>query len=257
MDEVTEKTKESEEMKGGAASLQCAPRETPTEEPPYTPPEEILGYRFRDASLLATALTAPAYRMMFPDSQDNQRLEFLGDAVLGLLAADALYRECPDSPEGGLTVRRCHMVSTAALCAAAQRHNLAPLLRRNKGAKELAPNAHTLADAVEAILGAVWLDGGLEAARGVFDVLGVKANAESGDWRENPKGELQKRAQALHPNNHPLYTTLSVSGSSHEPLFTVRVEVHGAGSAEGAARSRKEAESAAAANLLKSMKALK
>lgn len=215
-----------------------------------SPPAEILGYTFANPALLGTALTTPAYRMMSPDSEDNQRLEFLGDAVLGLLAADALYRECPDTPEGGLTVRRCHMVSTGALCAAAQRHNLAPLLRRNKGAKELRPNSHTLADAVEAILGAVWLDGGLEAARRVFNKLGVEANAESGDWSANPKGELQKRSQALHPNCHPQYTTLSVGGSSHEPLFTVRVEVKGVGSAEGSARSRKEAEAVAASKLL-------
>lgn len=213
-------------------------------------PTAILGYTFANPALLATALTTPAYRMMFPDSEDNQRLEFLGDAVLGLLSADALYRECPGEPEGRLTVRRCHMVSTGALCAAAQRHNLAPLLRRNKGAKELRPNSHTLADAVEAILGAVWLDGGLEAARSVFDRLGVEANAESGDWSANPKGELQKRSQALHPNCHPVYTTISVGGSSHEPVFTVRVEVNGMGHAEGSARSRKEAEAAAAAKLL-------
>lgn len=213
-------------------------------------PTEILGYTFKDPTLLATALTTPAYRMMFPDSQDNQRLEFLGDAVLGLLAADTLYRECPDAPEGGLTVRRCHMVSTGALCAAANRRNLAPLLRRNKGAKELRPNSHTLADAVEAILGAVWLDGGLEAARMVFNALGVEANAETGDWSVNPKGELQKRAQALRPKSYPVYTTLSVGGSSHEPVFNVRVEVRGVGSAEGSARSRKEAEFAAAAKLL-------
>lgn len=217
-------------------------------------PKEIFGYTFKNPAFLATALTTPAYRMMFPDSEDNQRLEFLGDAVLGLLAADALYRECPDTPEGGLTVRRCHMVSTGALCAAAQRLNLAPLLRRNKGAKELRPNSHTLADAVEAIIGAAWLDGGLEAARTIFDALGVKANAESGDWSVNPKGELQKRSQELHPNCHPVYSTLSIGGSSHEPLFTVRVEVNGVGCAEGSARSRKEAEAAAAAKLLEKMR---
>ncbi len=241
MEKEEEKEKEEKGEVGTAAAAEAA----------YAPPGEILGYRFANPGLLAMALTTPAYRMMFPDSPDNQRLEFLGDAVLGLLAADALYRECPRSPEGRLTIQRCHMVSTGALCAAAQRHNLAPLLRRNKGAKELSPNAHTLADAVEAILGAAWLDGGLDAARRVFNALGLEANAESGEWSVNPKGELQKRAQALHPNNHPLYTTLSVTGSSHEPVFTVRVEVHGAGSAEGSARSRKEAEAAAAANLLR------
>ena len=214
------------------------------------PPVEIFGYRFSDQSLLAKALTTPAYRMVCPDAQDNQRLEFLGDAVLGLLAADTLYRECPESPEGGLTVRRCHMVSTAALCAAAKRKDLAPLLRRNKGAKELDLNSHTLADAVEAVIGAAWLDGGLDAARTVFNALELEANAESGNWSANPKGELQRRAQALRPKRHPEYITLSVGGSSHEPVFTVRVEVKDVGFADAKARSRKEAESAAAAELL-------
>ena len=214
---------------------------------------EIFGYRFKNPALLEEALTTPSYRMTCPSATDNQRLEFLGDAVLGLLAADRLYTERPLDSEGPLTVRRTHMVSSAALCEAAARHGLAALLRRNKGAGEIARNAKTLADAIEAILGAAWLDGGLAAAKAVFEALGLDVNAEGGAWSDNPKGDLQIRAQAMNPPRHPEYALLNVTGKAHEPLFTVRVSVPGVGSAQGQAHSRKEAESEAAAKLLSAL----
>ncbi len=210
----------------------------------------IFGYTFRNKALLEEALTTPSYRMTNPGATDNQRLEFLGDAVLGFLAAENLYAARPHDSEGELTVRRTHMVSTAPLCEAAARVDLAPLLKRNRGAGELPKNAKTLADAIEAILGAAWLDGGLPAARTIFAALALDVNAEIGAWRVNPKGDLQVRAQAMTPPQRPTYTLLGVSGKAHDPLFTVRVTVKGLGSAEGQAHSRKEAESAAAEKLL-------
>lgn len=209
--------------------------------------EEIFGYAFANADLLEEALTTPSYRMTNPGAKDNQRLEFLGDAVLGLLAADRLYAEYPGDPEGPLTVKRTHMVSAAALCEAAVRHGLADRLRRNAGAADLPRNSKTLADAVEAVIGAAWLDGGLPAARAVFGVLGLDAEGPAAD---NPKGELQILAQAMVPPRHPEYTLLNVTGKAHEPLFSVRVEVQGIGSATAAAGSRREAEALAAAELL-------
>ncbi|MBR0196692.1 MAG: ribonuclease III [Kiritimatiellae bacterium] len=210
----------------------------------------IFNYRFKNIALLEEALTTPSFRMTSPDSKDNQRLEFLGDAVLGLLAADMLFREEKDCKEGELTVHRTHMVSTAALCAAANRHNLAERLRRNKGAGALEENSHSLADAVEAVLGAAWLDGGLDAARSIFDALELVSNAKKGKWRINPKGELLQLAQSLTPPRQPVYTTVSIGGKSHEPVFNVRADVAGLGSAEACARSRKEAEAEAALKLL-------
>ncbi len=212
----------------------------------------IFNYTFRNPGLLDEALTTPAYRMTFPDARDNQRLEFLGDAVLDFLAADRLYSESPDEAEGPLTIRRTHMVSTPALCAAAARNDLAPLLKRNKGAEPLPPNAKTLADAIEAVIGAAWLDGGLSAAKTVFDALELESNAETGTWSGNPKGDLQIKAQAMTPPRHPVYTLLSTGGKAHEPLFTVKGSVDGIGEATATARSRKEADGAAAAKLLKS-----
>ena len=212
--------------------------------------DAIFGYEFRNGALLEEALTTPSYRMTDPHAADNQRLEFLGDAVLGFLAADWLYAQDASAAEGPLTVRRTHMVSSVALCAAAGRLGLASRLRRNRGAAELSANAKTLADAVEAVIGAAYLDGGIAAARTVFDALALTASAGAPDWASNPKGELQVRAQAMTPPRLPEYAVLSVAGKAHEPVFTVRVAVEGMGEATASARSHKEAESFAAARLL-------
>ena len=168
------------------------------------------------------------------------------------MAAERLYREFPREQEGRLTVRRTHMVSSAALCAVADRIGLAACLRRNKAAAPLPKGAKTLADAVEAIIGAAYIDGGLDAARRVFEALGLGANAAAGEWSANPKGELQVRAQAMKPARLPKYELLGTTGKAHEPVFTVRVEVEGLGEATASAHSHKEAEALAAAALLRS-----
>jgi ribonuclease-3 len=211
---------------------------------------EIFGYEFKNGALLERALTTPARKMDTPGAKDNQRLEFLGDAVLGLLSAEKVYHGFPNVQEGALTVKRTHMVSSPALCAAAVRHGLGARLRRNKGAAPLPDNAKTYADAVEAILGAAWLDGGLPAARQIFAALALSDVASAATGRLNPKGDLQIRAQAMTPPRRPVYTRVSVSGKVHDPLFTMRAEVEGLGAAEASARSRREAEARAAEKLL-------
>ena len=212
---------------------------------------ELLGYCFKNEELAETALTTPACKIDRPDVVDNQRLEFLGDSILNFLAAERLYSAKPTEKEGSLTVRRTHMVSTAALCEAAVNNGLLPLLRRNRGAAELPRNSKTLADAVEAIVGAAYLDGGMEAANTVFEALGISANAAKGEWSENPKGELQELAQRMCPPRHPVYELVSVAGKAHEPTFTVRVSVEGIGEAVATAHNRKESEAEAARTLLK------
>ena len=209
------------------------------------------GYEFKNAALLKEALTTPACRITNPKVQDNQRLEFLGDAVLGMLAAERLYAEFPNETEGTLSVRRTHMVSTAALCAAAERIEIGGQLRRNKGAQELPRGSKTFADAIEALIGAAYLDGGYAAAKKIFEALALEVNAEVGAWSENPKGELQIRVQAMTPPRRPLYTLLKRIGKAHEPVFTVKVSVEGIGEATASAHTRKEAESKAADILLK------
>lgn len=211
---------------------------------------EFLGHDFRDEALLEEALTTPAYKMDFPAARDNQRLEFLGDAVLGMLTAERLYAEFPAEQEGPLTIRRTRMVSSAALCEAADRLGLSARLKRNHGAAPLAKNAKTLADAVEAVIGAAYIDGGLEAAGEVFAALGLSSRMETSPWNGNPKGELQIRTQAMKPPRHPEYTLLSTAGKAHAPIFTVKVFVEGVGEATAEASSHKEAEAKAAASLL-------
>lgn len=211
----------------------------------------FLGHDFANEALLDEALTTPSYRMDNPEAKDNQRLEFLGDAVLGLLAAERLFGKYPSENEGALTVRRTLMVSSAALCEAAVRLDLQSELKRNHGASPLAPNAKTLADAVEAIIGAAYLDGGFPAAAEVFTAL--ELSPEGPKWGGNPKGELQVRAQAMKPPRTPVYTLLSTAGKAHEPIFTVSVAVDGLGEAMAEAHSRKEAEATAAAKLLETL----
>jgi len=214
--------------------------------------EEKIGYSFRDTALLERALTTPACRMDHPETLDNQRLEFLGDAVLGLLSAEFVFKSHPDEQEGALTVRRTHLVSTAALAEAAEKLGLRNFLKRNAGATELPPRAKVLTDALEAVMGAVWLDGGLDAARVVFSRLELSREADALDaWGANPKGCLQVKAQAMRPSRKPVYEVLSSVGAAHAPVVTVRVSVKGLGAAEATAISKSAAEVAAAATLLK------
>ena len=211
---------------------------------------EMFGYEFKNGALLETALTTPARKMDVPGAKDNQRLEFLGDAVLGLLSAEKVYRVFPDVKEGALTVKRTHMVSSAALCAAAAKFGLGGKLKCNRGAPEPPAHSKTIADAVEAIIGAAYLDGGYAAAQKVFETLELEANAHDGEWSANPKGELQVRSQAMKPPRRPEYVLVGTSGQAHKPLFTVKVVVEGLGEATAEAGTRKEAESCAAAILL-------
>ncbi len=212
-----------------------------------------IGYVFRNESLLDEALTTPSYRMDFPDAKDYQRLEFLGDSILGFLAAEHLYGVFPEEHEGPLTVRRTHLVSASALCRAAARTDLVANLKRNRGAEALDPNSKIIADAVEAVIGAAYIDGGLDAARAVFAALALAEGDDQPEWIDNPKGELQVRSQAMKPPRHPDYELVNVEGKAHEPVFTVRVTVDGIGSATAKAKTRREADAAAATELLKRM----
>lgn len=215
--------------------------------------ERKIGYSFRNAALLSRALTTPACRMDHPEGGDNQRLEFLGDAVFGLLSADAVFAAFPDDAEGLLTVRRTHLVSGAALADAAERLGLRDYLKFNQGAQPPPPHAKVLADSLEALMGAVWLDGGLEAVRTVFAALDLPLNASFNEWDANPKGYLQVKTQAMHPPRRPVYEVTQMGGVAHAPVVTVRVSVHGLGEAVATAGSKTAAEVAAAAALLEKL----
>ncbi|MEM9694341.1 MAG: ribonuclease III [Myxococcota bacterium] len=210
----------------------------------------------RPGAHLREALTHPSWSNEHPDEKDNQRLEFLGDSVLGVCASEMLVRAFPEVDEGHLTVMRASLVNGKALARAAQRLEIAPALRLGRGAEAAGERtrANVLADAVEAIIGAVYIDDGLGAARRVAErVIGddLSALVEAGGIERDPKSRLQERLQA-HRLAAPSYAVVREEGLPHERVFTVEVrfDVHAPEprpeSAEGQGRSKKAAEQAAA-----------
>ncbi|PQJ28731.1 ribonuclease III [Rubritalea profundi] len=216
--------------------------------------EALLGYKFRNSLLLAEALTHPslAYETQRPHF-DNQRLEFLGDAVLQLALTAHLYHLFPGFSEGDLTKMRARLVSKEAL------HHLAigidlggyVLLGRGEEASGGRERASTLADAFEALLGAVYLDGGFEAA---CDVV-LKVAKEEVDKisekpeEENPKGRLQEALQAILPES-PVYKVVNEEGPDHDKYFVVEVHWNNIMLASGKGKNKKQAEAAAAGNAI-------
>jgi len=216
--------------------------------------ETKLDYEFKNRALLEQALVTPSIKQSSPEASDNQRLEFLGDAVFGLLAADELYAAFPAEQEGPLTVRRTHLVSGKALVEVAERIGLRAFLVRGVGLPDFPKGAKVLADAMEAVLGAVWLDGGIEAARHVFDGLQLPVKEDFDERRSNPRLYVQKIAQTQTPSTVPVYEVVSIKGPDHAPTITVRVTIPRLGSAEAQGRSKSAAEAAAAAALLEKLR---
>lgn len=209
--------------------------------------EKRIKYRFRKKALLEAALTHPSFR--YEDAateEDNQRLEFLGDAVLGLLAADALMEKNPQANEGDLTKLKSSITSGSALASAARSLGLGEHLRLGKG-ESLSGGADrdsNLEDALEALLGAVWLDGGLKAARKFFERNIFQCLEKAEPVIENPKGTLQEYAQKK-GYSVPSYQVLEESGPDHARHYLVEVTVS-TYAYRGEGSSRREAEKSAA-----------
>ena len=203
---------------------------------------------------LLQALTHPSFANEQPEERDNQRLEFLGDAVLGLCVSELLMDAFEDVDEGSLTVMRASLVNARALAEAARHWNFADALRLRRGA-DAAGERHrenVLADAVEAVLGAVYLDRGLDAARALAERIlatPLRALVQNGGIERDPKSRLQELVQARGLDT-PTYSVSEVSGPPHMRSFTVKVNVpcgeEGEVVAEGKGRSKKLAEKAAA-----------
>jgi ribonuclease III len=217
-----------------------------------------LGYSFRDESLLRLALTHPsvAHEAGVP-APHNQRLEFLGDAVLQLVLTRELYEKFPELDEGPLTKARARLVNRNALAELARPLGLGAHLVLSRG-EEInggRERGSALADAFEALLGAMFLDGGLEPAR---EFILREFSAAFGELPElamieNPKGELQEWLQARSPVA-PLYRVLSASGPDHDRMFECVVEHVGVKLAQGRGKSKKAAESDAALAALKKLR---
>lgn len=209
--------------------------------------EKRIGYRFRQKDLLEAALTHPSFRSENQAvNADNQRLEFLGDAVLGLLAADRLMKQHAAADEGELTRLKSAMISGRALAAAARLLGLGEYLRMGKGEASSggAERDSNLEDALEALAGAVWLDGGLKASRRFFEKHVFRLLGTGDAVQINPKGALQEYAQKK-GYAIPEYRMMEESGPDHARCYTVEVTVS-AYAFRGEGTSRREAEKKAA-----------
>ncbi len=219
------------------------------------PLESRIHYKFRNSLLLAEALTHPslAYESQHRNF-DNQRLEFLGDAVLQLIVTEELFRRLAEATEGHLTKLRSRVVSRRALAKFATAIHLGEYILLGKGEESTGGRRRlsTLADAFESLIGAVFLDSGVEKARELVlrlleDELG---SMEEGSEEMNPKGELQECLQAIHPQA-PEYRIISESGPDHRRVFQAEVSWRGNVLASGKGKSKKEAEARAALEALR------
>jgi len=208
---------------------------------------ELLGLP-ADAPHLEEALTHPSFANEQRSTRHNQRLEFLGDSVLGFCVSELLCARFPEADEGALTRMRAQLVNAEALAAWARKEELAQVLRlgRGAGAAGLRDSTNVLADAVEALIAAVYLDLGLEAARAsCARIVEAELLALERDGTRDPKSELQERLQAI-GGEAPTYELLEAGGPAHERWFKVGVRQGGRQLAEGAGRSKRAAERAAA-----------
>lgn len=219
-----------------------------------SPLEIRIGYKFRNTLLLAEALTHPS--LGFETKQphfDNQRLEFLGDAVLQLIFTEHLFQLFPADAEGQLTKLRARLVSREGLKDRAAELGLGPFIMMGRGEEATGgrKRASILANTFEALIGAMYLDGGFEVARefSLRESSQVLQDILKDPDEANPKGELQELLQAISPRS-PTYEIVTESGPDHERAFEARVGWEGLELGVGRGKSKKQAEADAARQAL-------
>ncbi|MEG1632485.1 MAG: ribonuclease III [Oscillospiraceae bacterium] len=221
------------------------------------PLEKKLAHVFGNGALLTNALTHSSYanENRSRSCESNERLEFVGDSVLGMVVASALYERYPNMPEGRMTRLRAQLVCEESLYKVALELDLGAYIRLGKGEEHSGGRTRTsiLADAVEAVIAALFLDGGMEVARDFIDSrilaeLGEELDLAVTDSKTELQETVQKKSgQALS------YELLSESGPDHDKLFTVRVSLNGESVGVGTGRTKKEAEQSAAARALEAL----
>jgi ribonuclease III len=219
--------------------------------------QEKIGYTFLHPEILLQALTHPSFgfekRSRF---EDNQRLEFLGDAVLQLVITEKLYLSFPSEPEGDLTKLRSQLVNRTQMHQLALSLNIGQYLRIGKGEEKNGGRERpsNLADAMEAILGALYRDGGFDAAKKVIGKLldsAIRAQ-KTHPFSDNPKGDLQEKLQAV-AGESPQYICISEEGPSHARHYTIQVHWKGKILATGTGSNKKQAEMNAAKEALEQL----
>jgi ribonuclease-3 len=199
--------------------------------------ENRIAYKFHDPVLLDHALNHPSCGGKF-----FQRLEFLGDRVLGLTIAQWLYEQFPNDPEGSLTKRLANMVNRSALNRVAQGLDLSHYVKYDT---ENTPNSRVMADACEAILGAVYLDSGFASAQSIIKKLWAGLLDESSTPPIDAKSALQEYLQG-EKRPLPTYTLIGQKGPSHQPVFQTRLDIAPDESFTGTGLSKRDAEQQAA-----------
>ena len=219
--------------------------------------EEKIGYSFKDKSLLQTALTHSSYANEKHDrALSYERLEFLGDSILGLVTAEFLYSHEPALPEGRMTRLRAELVCEASLKKIAEELGIGEYMRLGKGEERSGGRgrASILADMVESVIAAVYLDSGMDAARS-FIIERLLKNADLGEQHRiaDYKTELQELVQRK-SDSHISYELTGESGPDHNKTFSFCVYINGVAAGQGSGRSKKEAEQAAACAALEKMR---
>ncbi|MBO4276421.1 ribonuclease III [Candidatus Saccharibacteria bacterium] len=221
--------------------------------------KEKLGFEFNDIELLVTALTHRSYVNEHRGTvkEHNERLEFLGDAVLELVSSDFLYRNY-DEPEGIMTALRAALVRTESIGDAGKELGYEPLVRLSHGEKNGSERAHDviLADCFEAVIGAIYLDQGYETAKEFISkhiLVKIDEILEEGTWRD-PKSYVQELAQKIDAET-PVYRTLREDGPDHDKTFTVGIYVGDRLLGTGSGHSKQEAQTEAAREGVKKYRA--
>ncbi|MCD8335346.1 MAG: ribonuclease III [Clostridiales bacterium] len=211
--------------------------------------EEKLGYHFRDPSLLENALTHSSYanEHHMGSIHSNERLEFLGDSVLGMVTADSLYHTFPNLPEGELTRLRANLVCEGSLAMVARQLDLGSYLKLGKGEAcgGGGQRPSIIADAVEAVLAAVYLDGGISQARRIVQRFILSNIDQVQEASRDHKTYLQELVQRKSGQSLS-YRLIGESGPDHDKTFTMEVLLNGTSVGSGSGRSKKEAEQMAA-----------
>lgn len=223
---------------------------------PKTELEKSLGYRFRDRGLLELALTHRSYANEQGLAEHNERLEFLGDSILGAVAAAWLYTTHPELPEGELSKRKSYLVSEPALARLAASLRVGDELRLGVGEERSGgrEKPSLLANGVEALLGAVFLDGGTDPVRRIVTPFLAGVTEEGPPvLHSEPKTRLQEELQAR-GWELPVYRLVGEEGPDHAKRFTVECRVRGRPAGRGTGRSKKTAEREAAARALEALR---